>query len=147
MKKQPRKRLLLLIALLAIVPACGKKTPAVPEDLTPVEGLVTLDKKPLPGVAVTFCPEIEGSPSASGVTDANGRFRLTTFPSGNGARPGKYKVIVVAHASTGYSPHPTGVSPSAAKAIPASYGIPAQSPLTASVPVSGEIVFDLKSKS
>ncbi len=147
MKNQPRKRFLLLVALLAIVPACGKKTPAVPEDLTPVEGLVTLDKTPLPGVAVTFCPEIEGNPSASGVTDANGRFRLTTFPSGNGAKPGKYKVIVVARTSSGYSPHPTSPATTAAKAIPPRYSIPAQSLLTATVPASGEIVFDLKSKS
>ncbi len=147
MKNQLRKRSLLLVALLAIVPACGKKTPAVPEDLTPVEGLVTLDKKPLPGVAVTFCPEIEGNPSASGVTDANGRFRLTTFPSGNGAKSGKYKVIVVARTSSGYSPHPAAPSTAKTKAIPASYSLPTQSPLTATVPASGEIVFDLKSKS
>lgn len=146
MKNRPRNIALLLVVLLTIVPACAEKKAAVPEDLTPVEGVVTLDKAPLAGVAVTFCPEIEGNPSASGVTDVSGRFRLTCFPSGNGAKPGKYKVIVIGRTSSGYSPHPVSPGASTTKAIPPQYSIPTQSPLAATVPTAGDIVLELKSK-
>jgi hypothetical protein len=87
-KRCPRLGLL-LPALLLTAAGCGGKGKPVK-----VEGFVTLDDKPLPGATVTFAPVGEGRP-ASGRTDADGSFRLTTFRSDDGALPGEYKVIVV----------------------------------------------------
>src|SRR5260370_29576410 len=62
-----------------------------------VEGIVTLDGKPLPGATVSFMPvdESRSARVASGQSDADGNFRLTTFRTDDGALPGEYKVIVV----------------------------------------------------
>lgn len=57
-------------------------------------GTVTFDGKPLEGATVSFIPEGEGGRNASGLTDAQGNFRLTTLEPGDGALPGKYKVTV-----------------------------------------------------
>jgi hypothetical protein len=62
-----------------------------------VEGQVTLGKKPLAGVMVTFYPDNEGPkqlPYATGTTDADGRYKLAT-PSGvRGALVGKNRVVI-----------------------------------------------------
>lgn len=58
-----------------------------------VAGVVTLDGKPLSGATVTFIPVGEGR-AASGMTDADGNFRLTTFRTEDGALAGEYKVTV-----------------------------------------------------
>src|SRR5215204_672559 len=78
---------LLLSALLPLAAGCGQaKT-------VKVQGVVTLDGKPLPGATVTFSPIQEGR-AASGRTDTDGSFRLTTYRTDDGALPGEYKVIV-----------------------------------------------------
>ena len=135
-----------LIVVLALALGCAKTGPAVPEGLTPVQGVATIDGKALSGVAVTFCPEVEGGPSAAGVTDQNGRFQLTSFPTGNGAKPGKYKVIVVSRAVGGYSPQSANQTPASNTTIPAVYGTPTTTLLSATVPVTGDIALELKSK-
>jgi len=81
---------LLLPAFLLTAAGCGRG----PGSPVKVEGVVTLDGKPLPGATVTFAP-VEGGRPASGRTDADGSFRLTTFRSDDGALPGEYKVIVL----------------------------------------------------
>ena len=90
-KRCPRLGLL-LPALLLTAAGCGGQGRPVK-----VEGVVTLDGHPLPGATVTFAPDPpESGRAASGRTDADGSFRLTTFQSDDGALPGEYKVIVVA---------------------------------------------------
>lgn len=59
----------------------------------PVSGTVTQKGKPIEGAIVAFTPEADGRP-ASGVTDASGKYILTTLVSGDGAVPGKYKVTI-----------------------------------------------------
>jgi len=61
--------------------------------LKSVEGLVTLDGKPVEGATVTFSPE-GGGQDAFGVTDSGGKFTLRTVNQ-SGAKPGNYKVTVV----------------------------------------------------
>jgi hypothetical protein len=75
------------VAILTTV-GCGKGS------VTKVEGVVTLDGKPLPGATVSFVPVGEGKP-AFGRTDNDGSFRLTTFRTDDGALPGEYQVTVV----------------------------------------------------
>src|SRR5207245_8454223 len=58
------------------------------------EGVVTLDGKPLEGARVTFLPESAGAFVASGKTDYEGNFLLSTPGLGLGALPGEYKVVL-----------------------------------------------------
>lgn len=133
-----------LVVLLAL--GCAKKGPKPLDGLTPVQGAATLDGNPLAGVVVIFYPEVEGGPSAAGTTDQDGRFRLTSFPSGDGARPGKYKVMVTPPPIAG-PPRQLGGSAIVSNAtIPTAYSLPTTTPLSASVPAEGDLVLELKSK-
>lgn len=62
-------------------------------DTVPVTGTVTMNGQPVEGAAVTFSPEGAGH-AAAAVTDASGKFQLTTETSGDGAVAGAYKVTV-----------------------------------------------------
>ena len=80
---------ILLFAALALATGCGDGRPA----RIPVSGTVTYRGKPLDGANVTFVPK--GSRPASGQTDAQGRFTLQTFSSGDGVVAGDHVVCVV----------------------------------------------------
>jgi hypothetical protein len=83
--------LLVGLALLA-GGGCGRGSPRPVK----VEGTVTLDGQALRGATVTFLPAQESGRSASAPTDGDGKFRLTTFKTGDGALPGEYKIMVTA---------------------------------------------------
>src|SRR5687768_4028659 len=59
----------------------------------PVTGIVTLQGKPVAGAAITFVPTGDGE-AASAITDSEGKYALTTWEAGDGARPGEYRVKV-----------------------------------------------------
>ncbi|WP_437190920.1 carboxypeptidase-like regulatory domain-containing protein [Planctomicrobium sp. SH527] len=59
----------------------------------PVTGVVTLNGEKLEGAVVTFRPK-NGTDAATGKTDSDGRFRLTTFDSNDGATAGEFTVTV-----------------------------------------------------
>lgn len=69
----------------------------------PVEGVVTVDGTPVPEATVMFVPVTEGQGTpATGMTDANGVYKLTAAISGEttavpqgGTTPGEYYVGVV----------------------------------------------------
>ena len=82
---------LLLVALVAFVPACGGKKIKT-EGVT---GKVTLDGQPLANATVFFTPaDGSGGSEASGMTDANGVYKLQTLlgAADAGTTPGKYLV-------------------------------------------------------
>lgn len=57
---------------------------------------VTLDGKPLDGAAVSLISTGETrNRIATGMTDANGCVRFTTFQPNDGVLPGEYKVVVI----------------------------------------------------
>jgi hypothetical protein len=56
-------------------------------------GTVKLDGKPLEGATVVYHSQSHNV-SAQGVTDKDGKYRLTTFDEGDGAADGKHKVVV-----------------------------------------------------
>ena len=58
----------------------------------PVTGVVTLAGQPLGGATVMFDPVDADGSGAIAVTDAEGRYKLTTFEAGDGARPGEYRI-------------------------------------------------------
>jgi hypothetical protein len=64
----------------------------------PVTGSVTVDGKPAEGAMVIFCPT-EGSEELQktrpfALTDASGKFQLTTFGETDGAPAGNYKILI-----------------------------------------------------
>ena len=62
-------------------------------DLVDVSGVVTLNGQAVQGAEVVF--QNEQSPrAATGVTDADGRFVLTTFEDNDGAVPGEHVVTI-----------------------------------------------------
>src|SRR5215468_7048042 len=77
-------------AVLALV-GCGKGGPK----LVPVRGKVTIEGRDPAGVGVTFVKVgTEPQVRASGPVKPDGSFPLKTYPHGDGAEPGKYKVVV-----------------------------------------------------
>jgi hypothetical protein len=86
-------------------------------------------------------------PSASGVTDAEGKFTLGTNAAGDGAPPGMCKVAVVFEPPTndtadGLPIDNPNLLPKPKVAIPAKYSSAATSGLTQEVPADG--LTDLK---
>jgi hypothetical protein len=139
---------------------CGAKSTV---STVPVSGTVTFNGAPLEGADVILHTTSEGGHNASGRTDSQGKFTLSTYisPSENpeGALPGSYKVsISKMEASTGTTPEQmmqkmaTGGGPKAApdfepkSAIPEKYRDPTTSGLTATVPEGGDqaMTIDLK---
>jgi hypothetical protein len=55
-------------------------------------GMLSAGGAPLAGVNVTFTPA--AGRSASGTTDSEGKFELSTFARGDGAVPGKHRVTL-----------------------------------------------------
>lgn len=64
----------------------------------PVKGLVQYKGKPVEGATVTLIPSQADGRSASGTTDAEGAFEVTTYVSpalqAQGAMPGDYDIVV-----------------------------------------------------
>jgi hypothetical protein len=87
------RRTLWLFAAALVMAGCG---PAGP-DVQFVEGVVTLDGKPLDGATVTFAAVDKTGIPAAGKTDAEGRFRLNATQGkkyGKGTVVGDYVVTV-----------------------------------------------------
>lgn len=63
---------------------------------TPVRGRVILaNGQPVnSGRVVLYAEVLSHTPEVSGELDTNGRFVLSTFAKGDGAIPGKYKVVI-----------------------------------------------------
>jgi hypothetical protein len=120
------------VVLAAIVLAgCGSSGGAPTSKVT---GVVTYKGTPVADAGVTFTPE-KGRP-ASGITDAAGKFTLSTFAKDDGAVPGLHKVAVTPNASQ-IEPMP-GTPEAAAAAVgkppfPKRYNNPETSALTADV--------------
>jgi len=53
-----------------------------------------MNGKPVAGAAVTFVPTAADGEAASAITDSEGKYALTTWKAGDGARPGEYRVKV-----------------------------------------------------
>lgn len=86
--------------------------------VAPVNGVVTLNGKPVADMVVTFTPvpgktasvgdENTPGKSATGNTDAEGKFTLSTYERNDGALVGEHKVTVF---GTGPDPTPPGSVP------------------------------------
>jgi hypothetical protein len=83
-----------LLAILALSVGCTSATDSNRPKTYPASGTVTLNGSPVEGATVNFYA-MEGTGSSIGVTDANGKYTLTTFTSNDGAMAGQYKVSIV----------------------------------------------------
>jgi len=146
---------LLAVVLLGSVLAlgCGGQQDAGRPKTVPVTGTVTHNGEPVEGATVAFQAS-GGSQSAIGVTDAGGKYTLTTFESGDGAVPGAYQVKIFKYKvetgpaaagedSDNYVPPAEGEEAAEAEnLLPAQYADPTTSGLTATVGESGDNTFD-----
>jgi len=112
---------LLLAAWIAVsVAGCGGPGASV-------EGVVTLDGRPLQGARITFHPDAAG-PVAYGVSLADGSYRLKTGAKQSGLEPGGYRATVFALEVV------EGAEEKAGPLLtPAAYGDPAKTPLRCQV--------------
>ena len=87
------------IAIAVTLVGCSSR-PANRPATYPVSGIVTFSGSPVAGATVGFQSKQPQGRSASGITDAEGRYKLTTFSRGDGAPPGDYGVIVLKYKET-----------------------------------------------
>jgi hypothetical protein len=83
------------ILMLLVAPGCSKGPDRIP--VYPTEGQVLWEGQPLAGALVVLHPK--GSPDGKGVparaqTDKEGRFRISTYDTADGAPAGEYAVTV-----------------------------------------------------
>jgi hypothetical protein len=146
------RRLCLSLLAVAIVGCVNSAGPI------PVSGVVTLDEKPLSNASISFVPEGSGK-QATGTTDENGKFVLSTIDPRDGAFPGKYKVVIAPNSvasETESESADAAMEADAAAAkkakkpsgpkFPEAYTRLDQTPLTQDVPAPSEVVYKLSSK-
>lgn len=129
-------RLFRLILFCVVIAIAGcERGPRV----VPVSGTITLDGQPVKDAAVMFMLK-PGGRIATGITDAAGRYTLSTHPTGNGAFEGNHTVTVSLYrdeSSPGTNTPEGAVSGSSLVKIvwlvPEKYSQPAHSNLTATV--------------
>ena len=130
-------------------PGCGG--PSDQPELGQVTGTITLDGKPLSGVAVVFQPD-NGRP-ARGTTDAAGKYELTYIRETKGAKVGPNRVEIAPSEEgeaeevddAGEESKPVTQQPKSAKPkIPSRYNV--QSELKVDVK-AGKNTFDFKLES
>ena len=142
----------LFVSLLGL--GCTGQQDADRPTTCPVTGTVTHNGQPVEGANVAFQ---SASGSAIGVTDAAGKYTLTTFVSGDGAEPGEYQVKIekykveagtaVDESSPDYvAPTENEESAAPENLLPAIYADPATSGFKATVSEGGENNFDFALK-
>jgi hypothetical protein len=145
---------LLFTALAVTGSGCGSK-----DGLTKVQGIVTLNGKPVENAQVSFVPVRGGTGKpATGRTGPDGSFDLTTTRPHDGAMPGDYTVLVqyeegtvvppgsMKEAKAGLLKASKKPKPPPKYVIPAFYSDPAKTPLSQKVPPGGPVKLELKSK-
>lgn len=134
---------LLLVSCVLTAFGCGGENDA-PETVS-VTGIVTYQGNPMPNLSVGFIPE-KGM-LASGITDADGRFDLTTSEAGDGAIVGSYKVSInFVPEQTPEMPGFPGSENAPKSPIPTKYADISTSGLTATVdsdPAKNDFKFEL----
>jgi hypothetical protein len=90
------------LAAVCCLCGCGGGGDSDRPETYPVTGTVTYNGAPVEGASVTFSPNVPisqvgqgGARGAFGVTDAEGKYQLTTFAPQDGALPGEYRVSIM----------------------------------------------------
>jgi hypothetical protein len=143
-RKAGRPRKVLAVLALVILAGCsgGRGTASV-------SGTVLYKNQPVDGASVSLLPKSESAEAkpARGTTDTSGNFTVTTYfgPDDQpaGALPGEYRVTITK------IDEPQGVfdplkDPPPKSHLPAKYGTPQASPLSATVTAAGPNHFEFK---
>ena len=139
MSKLPPTMMALAGACLAMsASGCGPQA-------VPTKGIVTFNGAPLAKATVIYAAEEPGGKNASGYTDDNGFFELTSYSFNDGALPGAYKVIVTPFEPTAVVPvrkqpdDPKQINPNELRKqrIPPKYQKQDETPLRRRVPENG----------
>jgi hypothetical protein len=138
------------VVVALLLTGCGPKP-------VKVSGTVTLNGQPVDGASVQFVPADGSGRQASGGTDKDGKFQLTTYENNDGAMPGEYKVVVKytppvetgASANTEVMKQVIAQQQKDAKkkpkyVIPAAWGASSTTPMTQKVPADGPVTIDIK---
>ncbi|HWL10044.1 MAG TPA: carboxypeptidase-like regulatory domain-containing protein [Planctomicrobium sp.] len=116
----------------------------------PTKGIVTLDGQPLEKAVVIFRSQEKGV-AATGVTDANGTFKLTSYKADDGAVADHFLVAVSKHEApeppSGYNSDTMPPLPPAKLVTPAKYAEFSTSGLEATVVEKGENTFEFRLES
>ena len=146
----PFVRVCALVFFIVLAAGCGGKPMPVP-----TSGRVTLDGVPVGGnktamwpARISFLPVESGEgitlrPSMANL-DSDGRYKLSTFETGDGVLPGEYNVVIISLLSG-----PTMMNPKAPEIseIPKRYGLPGESGLSVTVPDQrAALTFDFELK-
>ncbi len=132
--------LFLFSAIVLLNTSCSGATNDTPKTVE-VTGIITIKDKPISGASVVFMPK--SGPSAVGTTDDSGAYILKTGKA-IGATPGQHVVTVTAGGETPMPGTEEAKSDKSKPLIPADYGDPKKSGLTADVKASGNNNFDFK---
>jgi len=130
-----------LVAMLLPIAAVG----CSPPQMGPVSGKVTFQGQPVPMAIICFQPQ--GRPMAMGVTDKEGRYRLSTKGHFDGAFGGRHSVFLVPWQPAGGENQldPASTPPPADRAdIPERYRISQTSSLTADVVAGRDNTIDFE---
>jgi hypothetical protein len=135
----------LCAAALAAVCGCGKPT------LHPAQGEVRFASVPAAGVRVFFWPESPGDHTpntrvGTAVTDAAGRFSIKCYTGEEGLERGAYRVTFSRPSVKGKAITTGKRADGAVEGVPMPYSDhnnPGNSPATASLPSSGDLVFEI----
>jgi hypothetical protein len=153
-----------VLGLASLVLSCGCSKPNRPQ-MAKVSGKITYQGKPVDGAQVTFNPTGPSPRAAIGTTDAQGRFDLTTFDTGDGAVVGEHVVTITkpeAQAAgqgmspdkpdAGYGAAMMGAAqgatgpPKPATTLPAKYATKETSPEKRTVAAEGPNTFNIELK-
>jgi hypothetical protein len=138
-------------AVLAFAALCGCNSQ--PFAVAQVSGRVTLDGKPLPKASITFVPlatkeNLAPGPTATALTDADGRYTLTVNKDTPGAVVGRCRIFVTTMFTDAPPPDRDGGPPvrMPKDKVPERYNV--RTDLTYDVPRDGtdHADFDLKSR-
>ena len=109
-----RGLLLITACLLGLASGCSRGRQYPPTHS--VSGVVTVEGQPVAEAIVSFLPD-DGQNPANGVTDASGRYELTSFTRGDGAMEGSFRVTIVKYEKEGEDkPAVSAEKPAAAEA-------------------------------
>ncbi len=133
-----------LLSLAWLVVGCAAKTQP---DTYLVSGVVTLDGQPVANASVTFLPRgsTRGSP-ATCMTDADGKYAFQP-ERGQGVRDGEFTVTISRLKELAAGQPEATPEVGMDNSMPAPYGDPQRTALSANVPAGGAVIdFALKSR-
>lgn len=80
-----------VLAVVGFAPGCNSDNNPKTYQVT---GTLTVNGKPVDQATLVFLPSAADGYPATGITDADGKYQLTTFTAGDGAVPGDYTIKV-----------------------------------------------------